>query len=88
MDNLLREYAGSHYDYDERGNQIRRWHNGQQSRLHWDLFDRLVRFEDNRLRVDYAYDPLGRRLYKDVYKRQRKPGRKTIWVWLKALRLR
>uniref|UniRef100_UPI000B0E03D1 RHS repeat-associated core domain-containing protein n=1 Tax=Pseudomonas lundensis TaxID=86185 RepID=UPI000B0E03D1 len=64
MDNLLREYAGSHYDYDERGNQIRRWHNGQQSRLHWDLFDRLVRFEDNRLRVDYAYDPLGRRLYK------------------------
>ncbi|NNA00425.1 hypothetical protein HBN69_23320, partial [Pseudomonas lundensis] len=29
MDNLLREYAGSHYDYDERGNQIRRWHNGQ-----------------------------------------------------------
>ena len=58
------EYAGTHYDYDERGNQARRWHNGQQSRLHWDLFDRLVRFEDNRLRVDYAYDPLGRRLYK------------------------
>ncbi|NNA07159.1 RHS repeat protein, partial [Pseudomonas lundensis] len=49
---------------DERGNQIRRWHNGQQSRLHWDLFDRLVRFENSQLRVDYAYDPLGRRLYK------------------------
>ena len=62
MDNLLREYAGSHYDYDERGNQIRRWHNGQQSRLHWDLFDRLVRFENSQLSVDYAYDPLGRRL--------------------------
>ena len=62
--NLLREYAGSHYDYDERGNQIRRWHNGQHSRLHWDLFDRLVRFENSQLRVDYAYDPLGRRLYK------------------------
>ena len=58
------EYAGTHYDYDERGNQTRRWHNGQQSQLQWDLFDRLVRFEDNRLRVDYAYDPLGRRLYK------------------------
>ena len=64
MDNLLREYAGSHYDYDERGNQIRRWHNGQHSRLHWDLFDRLVRFENSQLSVDYAYDPLGRRLYK------------------------
>ncbi|NNA18990.1 RHS repeat protein, partial [Pseudomonas lundensis] len=64
MDNLLREYASSHYDYDERGNQIRRWHNGQHSQLQWDLFDRLVRFENSQLSVDYAYDPLGRRLYK------------------------
>ena len=30
----------------------------------WDLFDRLVRFEDNTLSVDYAYDPLGRRIHK------------------------
>ncbi|KMN13393.1 RHS repeat-associated core domain-containing protein, partial [Pseudomonas weihenstephanensis] len=64
MDNLLREYAGTHYEYDERGNQTRRWHNGQQSQMRWDLFDRLVCFEDNRLRVDYAYDPLGRRIHK------------------------
>ena len=75
MDNLLREYAGSHYDYDERGNQIRRWHNGQQSRLHWDLFDRLVRFENSQLSVDYAYDPLGRRLYKET------AGKKTWFGW-------
>lgn len=65
MDNLLREYAGTHYEYDERGNQIRRWHNGQQSHMRWDLFDRLVRFEDSRLSVDYAYDALGRRLHKN-----------------------
>lgn len=65
MDNLLREYAGTHYEYDERGNQIRRWHNGQHSQMQWDLFDRLVRFEDRRLSVEYAYDALGRRLHKN-----------------------
>ncbi|WP_201016857.1 RHS repeat domain-containing protein, partial [Pseudomonas cichorii] len=64
LDNLLREYAGTHYDYDERGNQVLRWHNGAYSRLTWDLFDRLVHFDDARLAVDYAYDALGRRLYK------------------------
>ncbi|RMR53497.1 RHS repeat domain-containing protein, partial [Pseudomonas cichorii] len=36
LDNLLREYAGTHYDYDERGNQVLRWHNGAYSRLTWD----------------------------------------------------
>ncbi len=73
MDNLLREYAGTHYEYDERGNQIRRWHNGQHSQMQWDLFDRLVRFEDSRLSVDYAYDALGRRLHKNsnAHHRQR-----------------
>lgn len=65
VDNLLREYAGTHYDYDERGNQIQRWHNGTRSDLKWDLFDRLVRFEDPRLAVDFAYDALGRRLHKN-----------------------
>ncbi|MBP5076453.1 RHS domain-containing protein [Pseudomonas chlororaphis] len=65
VDNLLREYAGTHYDYDERGNQIQRWHNGNRSDLQWDLFDRLVHFEDTRLAVDFAYDALGRRLYKN-----------------------
>ncbi|CAI8851894.1 RHS repeat protein [Pseudomonas chlororaphis] len=73
MDNLLREYAGTHYVYDERGNQIRRWHNGQHSQMQWDLFDRLVRFEDSRLSVEYAYDALGRRLHKNsnAHHRQR-----------------
>ena len=71
MDNLLREYAGTHYEYDERGNQIQRLHNGQLSRMHWDLFDRLVRFENNQLSVDYSYDALGRRLYKNSHAHHR-----------------
>ncbi|WP_259740100.1 RHS repeat-associated core domain-containing protein [Pseudomonas brassicacearum] len=65
LDNLLREYAGTHYEYDERGNQIQRWHNGTRSQMQWDLFDRLVHFDDARLAVDYAYDALGRRLHKN-----------------------
>jgi RHS repeat-associated protein len=65
LDNLLREYAGTHYEYDERGNLIQRWHNGSYSRMRWDLFDRMVNFDDARLSVDFAYDALGRRLYKN-----------------------
>ncbi len=64
MDNLLREYAGTHYQYDERGNLIHRLHNGEKARLSWDLFDRLVRFDDDKLSVVYSYDALGRRLHK------------------------
>ncbi len=62
--NLLREYAGTHYQYDERGNLIHRLHNGDKARLTWDLFDRLVRFDDGKLSVAYSYDALGRRLHK------------------------
>ncbi|QZI69364.1 RHS domain-containing protein [Pseudomonas protegens] len=65
LDNLLREYVGTHYQYDDRGNLTERLHNGDHSRLRWDLFDRLIRYEDARLSVDYTYDALGRRLYKD-----------------------
>ncbi|POA50374.1 type IV secretion protein Rhs [Pseudomonas sp. MPR-ANC1] len=65
LDNLLREYAGTHYEYDERGNQTVRWHDGNRACLQWDLFDRLVHFEDKHLAVDFAYDALGRRLHKN-----------------------
>jgi RHS repeat-associated protein len=64
LDNLLREYAGTHYEYDGRGNQIQRWKNGSRCRMRWDLFDRLVHFEDARLSVEFAYDALGRRIQK------------------------
>ncbi|MEN8639315.1 RHS repeat-associated core domain-containing protein [Pseudomonas sichuanensis] len=64
MDNLLREYAGTHYRYDERGNLIHRLHNGSHGHFTWDLFDRLVSYNDDKLKVDYSYDALGRRLHK------------------------
>ncbi|MFJ7885651.1 hypothetical protein ACIQYF_19580 [Pseudomonas sp. NPDC096917] len=34
------------------------------SQLQWDLFDRLVAFNDDRLSVDCYYDALGRRIAK------------------------
>ncbi|MCC4104746.1 hypothetical protein [Serratia ureilytica] len=77
LDNLLRQYAGTHYQYDARGNLTQRWHSGQQSRFTWDLFDRLTHYEDERLQVDYTYDALGRRLSKHsqaYYEERREAG--------------
>lgn len=65
VDNLLHEYEGNQFTYDERGNLVERLQNNQRSFLQWDLFDRLVRFEDQRLSVEFAYDALGRRLHKN-----------------------
>jgi RHS repeat-associated protein len=80
VDNLLREYAGTHYEYDERGNQVKRWNNGTFSQMRWDLFDRLVHFDDARLSVAYAYDALGRRLFKNsmAHYKQR-PTAGSLW---------
>ncbi|EMN5132515.1 RHS repeat protein [Burkholderia contaminans] len=77
LDNLLKQYAGTHYQYDARGNLTQRWHNGKESRFTWDLFDRLTHYDDERLQVDYAYDALGRRLFKHSqahYQERREAG--------------
>ncbi|MEN4922547.1 RHS repeat-associated core domain-containing protein [Achromobacter spanius] len=64
LDNLLREYAGTHYQYDARGNLIEKLQNGKRSRFEWDLFNRLTGYRNETLRVSYQYDALGRRLMK------------------------
>ncbi|MCX2683930.1 RHS domain-containing protein [Pseudomonas sp. DCB_AW] len=65
MDNVLRSYCGTQYRYDERGNLIERIENGKTGMFTWDLYDRLRRYEDDRLIVEFGYDALGRRVYKD-----------------------
>jgi RHS repeat-associated protein len=80
VDNVLREYDGTHYAYDDQGNQVLRWHNGERAAMQWDLFDRLVHFDDARLAVDFAYDALGRRLYKKSrVHHQQHPEAGTQW---------
>ncbi|HEX8588633.1 RHS repeat-associated core domain-containing protein, partial [Pseudomonas sp.] len=60
--------------------QIERWNNAVRSDLNWDLFGRLVHFRDPRLTVDFAYDPLGRRLYK-LSKSHHKPRPEAGTGW-------
>ena len=64
LDNLLRDYAGTHYDYDERGNLIKRTHNGEVSTFEWDGFKRMVKATTPQGTTTFAYDPLGRRIAK------------------------
>ncbi|NLA21182.1 hypothetical protein GPU89_37615 [Burkholderia cepacia] len=87
LDNRLKQYAGTHYQYDAWGNLAQRWKNGQESRFTWDLFDRLTHYEDERLQADYGYDALGRRLYKHTrahYEERRGAGAQ----WNRAERLK
>ncbi|MHC3822390.1 RHS repeat-associated core domain-containing protein [Pseudomonas sp. G3-19] len=88
LDNVVREYDGTRYEYDERGNQVGRWKDGIHSQLSWDLFDRLAHFEDSRLSVEFIYDALGRRLCKKSrahYKQQREAG--SEWNRIEHARL-
>lgn len=64
-DNALRSYCDTQYSYDEGGNLLERNENDKKGQFVWDLYNRLWRYEDSRLIVDFAYDALGRRLYKN-----------------------
>ncbi|AKJ29391.1 RHS repeat-associated core domain-containing protein [Caldimonas brevitalea] len=64
LDNLLKDYAGTRYCYDERGNLVERAHNGQRSTFQWDAFNRMTQAITGKSVVTFAYDPLGRRVAK------------------------
>ncbi len=64
LDNLLKEYAGTSYRYDERGNVVERVHNGQRASYEWDAFNRMTRAVTGIAVTTFAYDPLGRRIAK------------------------
>ncbi|MBY8607591.1 RHS domain-containing protein [Burkholderia arboris] len=71
LDNLLREYAGTHYTWNEYGNLIERRKDGDQAWFEWDGFDRLVQFDTGKVSVRYWYDALGRRVAKESNARVR-----------------
>ena len=80
LDNLLRDYVGQHYTYDTRGNLLEKIDNGKKAIFTWDLHDRLTRYEDERLTVKFAYDALGRRLFK-LSKSKYQPKREAGPIW-------
>jgi RHS repeat-associated protein len=75
LDNLLKDYAGTHYEYDERGNLVRRTHNGEVSSFEWDAFNRMVKATTPQGVTNFAYDALGRRIAKHS------PKAKTLFGW-------
>ncbi|WP_177342397.1 RHS repeat-associated core domain-containing protein [Pseudomonas sp. ABFPK] len=79
-DNVLRSYCGTQYRYDERGNLAERTTGSKKGHFDWDLYNRLRRYEDDRLIVTFAYDALGRRLYKHSRAKYRdRPQAGPVW---------
>uniref|UniRef100_UPI001ABAB39B RHS repeat-associated core domain-containing protein n=1 Tax=Burkholderia pyrrocinia TaxID=60550 RepID=UPI001ABAB39B len=64
LDNLLKDYAGTHYAYDERGNLCERTTHGTKTVFGWDSFNRMVSARTQEMDARYVYDALGRRIAK------------------------
>jgi RHS repeat-associated protein len=64
-DNLIREYGGTRYRYDRRGNVTEKIRNGEITRYEWSASNRLTQVETESTITRFAYDPLGRRIRKD-----------------------
>jgi len=79
LDNLIRQYAGTSYRYDERGNLVERLHNGKRTTFSWDAFGRMVQAHTPQGGAAYAYDALGRRILK--YSEAGGSGTHTVFGW-------
>jgi len=64
LDNLLKADAGSHYQWDTRGNLVERSWNGEKTTFTWDGFDRLKSATTYGQIPIFSYDALGRRIAK------------------------
>jgi RHS repeat-associated protein len=84
LDNLLKEYAGTRYHYDERGNLVERVQNGQRDSFEWDAFNRMTRVTTRHGVTTFAYDPMARRIAKHIQAAEgaaaREPTR-TMYGW-------
>jgi RHS repeat-associated protein len=79
LGNLLKQYAGMHFAYDERGNLMSKRTPKCEQKYEWDAFNRLTtamaKEGDRRISASYFYDALGRRIAKSVN------GEHTLFGW-------
>jgi RHS repeat-associated protein len=86
LDNLLKDYAGTRYRYDARGNLVERVQPGRTTEFEWDGFNRMVAAVTlegaARTVTRFSYDPLGRRIGK-LTERSSTPGQRshTVYGW-------
>ncbi|WP_431111827.1 RHS repeat-associated core domain-containing protein [Variovorax paradoxus] len=68
LDNLLKEYAGTRYRYDEHGNLVERTRNGRKTAFAWDGFGRMTAAtSEDGTATTFSYDPMGRRISKHAH---------------------
>ena len=62
--NLLKNWLGKHYEYDQRGNLLAKSENGKQETFRWNSYNRLIQYTKDNQTTEYKYDPFGRRIAK------------------------
>ena len=62
--NLLENWLGKHYEYDQRGNLLAKSENGKQETFRWNSYNRLIQYTKDNQTTEYKYDPFGRRIAK------------------------
>nr|WP_310634469.1 RHS repeat-associated core domain-containing protein [Paraburkholderia sp.] len=79
LGNLLKDYAGTHFDYDAQGNLVQKRSSMGTQRFEWDAYDRMsgasVDAPSRHSVSSYFYDPFGRRIAKVV------DGVETVFGW-------
>ncbi len=79
LGNLLKAYAGMHFEYDARGNLIRKRTPAGEQEYEWDEFNRLLAARvaemSRQSQARYFYDAFGRRIAKEVN------GERTVFGW-------
>ncbi|WP_200877001.1 RHS repeat-associated core domain-containing protein, partial [Taylorella equigenitalis] len=88
MGNLLRHIAGSHFDYDQRGNLIKKESDKGIQTFDWDGFNQMKSSTfrgaraGSRLDTQYRYDVFGRRIGKRVVDvRTKEVLEQTLYDW-------